>query len=117
MGPAGPAGAPGPPATPALARITRVEEHLPVAPGTVGIATVECPDGQGIVGGGFSVPPPNRLTSQGTVFFSDSLGSPNSWSVGLQFLNAGMFGSEVYAAAYCVPQGQPFHPLPVAHSK
>ena len=80
------------------------------------IATVECPEGEGIICGGFSVPPPNRFTSQGTVFFSDSLGSSTSWSVGMQFLNAGMFGSTLYATAYCAPRAQPFHPLPIARA-
>ena len=94
--PAGPAGPPGPTA---LGQLTHVKRELQIGAGQVDSVEVECPPGQGVVSGGFSV-----VGGDTYAFFSDSFGSPNSWAVGVDNFYSSLTAT-ARATALCAPSG------------
>lgn len=101
-GPQGPAGAQGPQGPPGpniVSRMTRVEASAIVAAGDVSSVTATCPPGMGIVTGGFA-----SASADGEVFYSDTFGSTNTWSVGLDNFDSLVEG-DVTAVAFCSPSG------------
>jgi hypothetical protein len=114
-------GAPGPPGAPAeLGKLLRVASTVDVVPGTVDAATAECPHGYGVVGGGVIAIPSGAGHAKATVYFSDSLSSPNSWSAGAQLLvplGIAILRSPLTAVAYCAPLDRPLSPAELARAR
>jgi len=101
-GPAGPAGAQGPAGPSVLSGLNRIEAAGTIAAGAVDSLTVTCPPGQGVVSGGFAA-------SSGVVFFADTFGATNAWSVGID--NAGSaVAADATAIAFCANSGQAVAP-------
>ena len=98
-GPSGPAGPAGPPGPTALGQLTHVKRELQIGAGQIDSVEVECPPGQGVVSGGFSV-----VGGDTYAFFSDSFGSPNSWAVGVDNFYSSLTAT-ARATALCAPSG------------
>ena len=100
----GPQGLQGPAGPTVVNTLSRFEVTATIAAGDVDSVTVNCPGGQGVVSGGY-----RSISADGEVFFQDSFGSPNSWSVGLDNFDSPISGS-VTAVAYCAPSAQAVAP-------
>jgi hypothetical protein len=98
-GPVGPAGMPGPPGPSTLGHLTRVDQQKTLAPGAVDSVDATCPAGQNVVSGGFQ-----SVGADSEVFFADTFGSPNTWSVGLDNFDSTL-SATVDAIAFCAPAG------------
>ena len=96
----GPQGPQGPPGPTVVNQLTRVEAAVTVAAGEVDSATATCPGGQGVITGGYQ-----SASADGEVFFSDTFGSDNTWSVGLDNFDSPIEG-DLVAVAFCAPSGQ-----------
>ncbi len=97
VGPVGPAGPSGPPGSAAAIRIERVEGAAVTVPAgsSFPTASVACPPGTRVTGGGFIAEPANNFA------VSRSFGTPNQeWVV--TGINEGAFAGQVRAIVYCL---------------
>lgn len=100
IGPQGPQGPQGPAGPVNVGALVRVSAHKSVPAGSIDSVAAVCPRGYGVVTGGFA-----GITGNGNVFYSDSLGSRTSWSVGLDNFSSTSAG-DLYAVAFCAPAGR-----------
>jgi hypothetical protein len=114
QGPAGPQGAQGAqgpqgPAGPSTVnKLVRVTATGTIAANDVGHVTATCPAGQAYVSGGFTA-----IGAENEVFYADTLGATNSYSVGVDNFDAAIT-ADVEAAIYCAPSGQAVAPSALA---
>jgi collagen triple helix repeat protein len=107
-GPSGPQGLPGPPGPAGEGQTVGTQYNLiqpnaqtviqTVGPGAVQSATVACPPGYIVLGGGYHSSGPRDAE----VFFSDSFGSRDTWAVGMDN-SRGAGRATVTVTAQCVP--------------
>jgi hypothetical protein len=107
-GPSGPQGLPGPPGPAGEGQTVGTQYNLiqpnaqsivqTVGPGAVQSATVGCPPGYVVLGGGYQ----STGSRAAEVFFSDSFGSRGTWAVGLDN-SRGAGRATLTVTAQCVP--------------
>jgi hypothetical protein len=102
-GPRGLPGLPGPQGAPGVStgtRLTRVQNKETLQPDTSGFVTATCPQGSGVVSGGY------LDEGLGLVIGSDTFGASNAWSIKYDNMGTGTT-ADVTAFAYCAPMDAP----------